>query len=549
MKTEVEILAVEGVEPRSQAGKQLNLEPDTVQPAAATVSPAKTQTTNVLTIAGSDSGGGAGIQADIKTFTSLEAYGLSVITAITSQNTIGVNGVEAVSASMVFRQLNTVASDIRIDAIKTGMLYSSEIIDNVSKALVELYPDEKSQPILVIDPVMVSTSGHELLQSQAVEDLKRKLFPRSTIVTPNLSEAAWLVGRRNENISSIEDMMSCCRKIAKLGTKNVLLKGGHSTLSEDLITDILYQADIEKFHTFSHPKINSKNTHGTGCTLSAALAVYLSRRMPVFEAVNAAIEYVQGAISAELQVGKGSGPLNHFHNILQRPILRPTLHKKYPFTSALINACGSSWDIFTSDHEFLVGVKNGTLPIKCFQHFLRQDYIFLTHYARIHSLIAFKCEKMDEIEATAKIISHIANESKMHINMCRAWGLADKDFFNTDESNQTIAYTRYVMDIGFSKSLLHLRVATAPCLIGYGEMALRLKQDPLTVREGNPYWSWILNYADEVFQDAVVNGRHLLEQMVVRDVPSSQQISELVKIFSKAVKLEIDFWQMGLDCS
>ncbi|KAA1072722.1 hypothetical protein PGTUg99_022486 [Puccinia graminis f. sp. tritici] len=505
---------------------------------------------NVLTIAGSDSSGGAGIQADLKTFTSLEAYGMSVITAVTAQNTTGVQAVIGMHPSIVTQQLESVVSDISVRAIKTGMLSSPEVIEAVALSLSKFYPDRTQQPDLVIDPVMVSTSGHELLGPGGAEILINKLLPKSSLVTPNLPEALILSGRksRHQTVENVQDMESCCREIARLGAKNVLLKGGHILMSDDMVTDLLYQAETDTFKRFTHRRLETPNTHGTGCTLSAAITVYLGNGLSLVDAVEAGIRYVEAGIEHSFRLGKGSGPLNHFHNITQRLIPLPTDRQKYPFTSALIAATGHSWDVFTSSHPFLQGVRDGTLPIRCFQHFLRQDYIFLTHYARIHSLMALKSDEMNEIEATATIVKQITEESKIHIRMCKAWGLSEADFLRTPESNQTIAYTRYVMDIGHSKSLLHLRVATAPCLLGYGEMAMKLKSDPLTVKdESNPYWEWILRYADPGFQSAVALGREVLEQMVLRDPPSVTSFQTLKQIFKKAVELEIDFWQMGLD--
>ncbi|EGG07345.1 uncharacterized protein MELLADRAFT_24931, partial [Melampsora larici-populina 98AG31] len=499
----------------------------------------------LLTIAGSDSSGGAGIQADLKTFNSLQTYGLSVITAVTSQNTQGVTGVESISTSMVYKQIEAVGLDINIDAIKTGMLHSSEIIDAVHRGLMRLYPDSASRPILVIDPVMVSTSGHHLLQPDAVETLSKLLLPLATLVTPNVDEAIILSGWRNTNrkISTLEDMKACAKIIGKSGPRRVLITGGHFLPEDPMITDVLYESDIDAFQVFCHP-IDTRNTHGTGCTLSAALTVYLAKGWTIAAAVDCAIKFVADAMAFSFVIGKGSGPLNHHHNIIQRPLSLPNKHTPYPFTSSLVEACRDQWTTFTSTHKFLQGIKDGTLPKECFKYFLQQDYIFLTHYARIHSLMGFKCDSMQEIQATANIVHHIAEESKLHIDICKAWGLSEDDFHRTQESNHTIAYTRYVMDVGFSKSLLHLRVATAPCLLGYGEMGLNLLQDPATVKEGNPYWDWINNYAGERFQNAVKMGRDLLEHSVKEDVPSANTFTELRGIFTKAVALEIDFWQM-----
>ncbi|PLW06784.1 hypothetical protein PCANC_25351 [Puccinia coronata f. sp. avenae] len=279
--------------------------------------------TNVLTIAGSDSSGGAGIQADLKTFTSLEAYGMSVITAVTAQSTTGVTGVVGMSPSIVSQQMESVISDIPINAIKTGMLYGAEVIEAVETSLSKLYPDSTKQPPLVIDPVMVSTSGHDLLQAGGPEMLIRKLLSRCSVVTPNLPEALILSGRksRQQRIENVADMQDCCREISRLGARNVLLKGGHILISSDMVTDMLYQDATDSFQTFNHPRLEMPNTHGTGCTLSAALAVYLGKGLTMIDAVDASIKYLEGSMQHGFQLGKGTArSLNHFHNIIQRPL-------------------------------------------------------------------------------------------------------------------------------------------------------------------------------------------------------------------------------------
>lgn len=276
-------------------------------------------TVHVLTIAGSDSSGGAGIQADLKTFTSLKAYGMSVITAVTSQNTMRVTDVVGISPWMVSKQLETVVADIQVHAFKTGMLYSSEIIAAVASSLTKLYPDGTKRPHLVIDPVMVSTSGHELIDPEGTQILISKLFGLATIVTPNLPEALILSGRKSKNqkITNIQDMEDCCREIARLGSKNILLKGGHLLMPNNMVTDLLYEADTDTFHRFIHP-LETSNTHGTGCTLSAALTVQLAQGEPLVHAVESAIKYVERAMQHSFSIGNGSGPLNHFHNMVHQ---------------------------------------------------------------------------------------------------------------------------------------------------------------------------------------------------------------------------------------
>jgi len=252
-----------------------------------------------LTIAGSDSGGGAGIQADLKTFSALGVYGMSVLTSITAQNTIGVQGVHDLPPDFVGLQIDSVMQDIGADAVKTGMLSNAQIIKIVSKKIREYQVRN-----LVIDPVMIAKGGDRLLREDAVKELKEDLIPLAMVITPNFSEAEVLSGLRIQNI---EDMKEAAREIYKLGAKNVLVKGGH-LLSEEAI-DLLYNG--QTFSEFKAERIDTKNTHGTGCTLSSAIAAELAKGKKIEEAVDIAKKYITLAIKHSLDLGHGHGPLNH----------------------------------------------------------------------------------------------------------------------------------------------------------------------------------------------------------------------------------------------
>ena len=252
-----------------------------------------------LTIAGSDSGGGAGIQADLKTFSALGVYGMSVLTSITAQNTLGVQGVHDLPPDFVGLQIDSVMQDIGADAVKTGMLSNTQIIKMVSKKIKEYQVRN-----LVIDPVMVAKGGDRLLREDAVKELKENLIYLAMVVTPNLSEAEVLSGLR---IRNIEDMKEAARKIHKLGPKNVLIKGGHLLSAEAI--DLLYNG--RTFREFRVERIITKNTHGTGCTFSSAIAAELAKGKEVEEAVNTAKRYITLAIQNSLEIGHGHGPLNH----------------------------------------------------------------------------------------------------------------------------------------------------------------------------------------------------------------------------------------------
>lgn len=257
-----------------------------------------------LTIAGSDCSGGAGIQADLKTFAACGVYGASVITALTAQNTCGVSDVHVVPAEFVTAQLDAVFSDLDIRAVKTGMLARSDIIEVIAAALARWTP-----PNLVVDPVMIATSGDALLTEEAVATLREKLLPRARLVTPNLPEAARLTGQAVA--AGEDDVMRQGRALLALGCEAVLIKGGHGTGSDS--TDYLFRAG--GIEAFSAPRLDARNTHGTGCTLASAIAAGLARGQDLGSAVRGAKDFVTAAIRAadRLQVGRGNGPLHHFH--------------------------------------------------------------------------------------------------------------------------------------------------------------------------------------------------------------------------------------------
>ncbi|MDE2607032.1 MAG: bifunctional hydroxymethylpyrimidine kinase/phosphomethylpyrimidine kinase [Burkholderiales bacterium] len=258
----------------------------------------------VLSIAGSDSGGGAGIQADLKTFSALGCYGMTAITALTAQNTLGVRSIHAVPLPHLADQIDAVIEDIGADAVKIGMLHSADTVRTVASALVRHRITK-----VVLDPVMVATSGAKLIDDQAIAVLVRELFPLATVVTPNLDEAALLVGRP---LASEADMEAAARQLIAQGAPAMLLKGGH--LAGDQVSDLLLARDGAP-QWMRAPRIPTSNTHGTGCTLSSAIASHLALGADLGEAVARARDYVRGALEAGARVrtGAGSGPLNHGH--------------------------------------------------------------------------------------------------------------------------------------------------------------------------------------------------------------------------------------------
>lgn len=259
----------------------------------------------ILSIAGSDCSGGAGIQADLKAISALGGYAATAITAITVQNTTGVRAIHAVPPVYVRGQIEVVMEDIRPDAVKIGMINDVEIVKVIASCL------RKYQPrFVVFDPVMVSTSGHKLIEDDAISALTRELMPLSSLITPNLSEAEVLMGHP---INKVEEMKAAAPELLKFGCGAVLLKGGH--LEGGKMCDVLQIAGENEPYLFVSDKIESKNTHGTGCTLSSAIATFLALGYEMPQAVERAKAYVTGGINAgkDVHIGEGHGPLNHFY--------------------------------------------------------------------------------------------------------------------------------------------------------------------------------------------------------------------------------------------
>ncbi|MET4576419.1 bifunctional hydroxymethylpyrimidine kinase/phosphomethylpyrimidine kinase [Ottowia thiooxydans] len=264
------------------------------------------QYVRVLTIAGSDSGGGAGIQADLKTMAALGCYGMSAITALTAQNTQGVTAIHSAPPQFLAAQIDAVVGDIGAHAVKIGMLHSPQIVTTVAQAI-----DRHALPNVVLDPVMVSATGAPLIETAAVQAVVRELFPRAAVITPNVDEAALLLG---QPIQSVKQLAPAAQALMELGAHAVLLKGGH--LPGEEVFDYLVMRGVSGgpvMHEMRSARIHSRNLHGAGCTLSSALASYMALGLPLLQAVEHARDYVQQALvaGADVRTGNGVGPLNH----------------------------------------------------------------------------------------------------------------------------------------------------------------------------------------------------------------------------------------------
>ncbi|KAK0662917.1 putative hydroxymethylpyrimidine/phosphomethylpyrimidine kinase 2 [Lasiodiplodia hormozganensis] len=499
----------------------------------------------ILVIAGSDSSGGAGLEADQKVIAAHGCYAMTATTALTAQNTQGVYDIHRTPSSFVRKQIDACIEDIGVDVVKTGMLASASTIEVVAEAL-----KRHNVPISIVDPVMVSTSGAQLLPEDAVEILITRLLPVTTLLTPNLPEAQLILkcaGRPVGDPQSVDDIVSMARAVRELGPKNVLLKGGHVPLTKDRVVPtgeadrqivlnvLIGEGDDVIFET---AYLKSSNTHGTGCSLASAIASRLASGMAIEQAVKTANYYIEAGIRTSQDLGKGSGPINHFHSMYFLPFA-PGRFLEYLLDREDVKG---PWREHTH-HSFVQGLADGTLPLGKFKNYLIQDYLFLIQFSRANALAAYKAKNLADINKSARIVQHIQEEMGLHIKYCGGFGLTKEQIESHKEHPACTAYTRYVLDIGQSEDWFGLQIALMPCLIGYGHIARRLFDDPQTKREGNTYWNWVEQYVAEDYTDAVKAGLEIIEQHAVLQSPS--RIEQLVQIFIHATKMETGFWDMG----
>ncbi|KFY72822.1 hypothetical protein V501_07181 [Pseudogymnoascus sp. VKM F-4519 (FW-2642)] len=477
----------------------------------------------ILVIAGSDSSGGAGLEADQKVIAAHGCYAMTATAALTAQNTTGVFGIQATPSDFVRKQIDACLDDIPVDVVKIGMLASAETVLVVADAL-RRHKVKKT----VIDP----------------------LLPLATILTPNVPEAMLLLsdaGIHAEAPTSVDDLVNIAKTVQSLGPEFVLLKGGHLPLQsngvmasieseKEMVVDVLYGAGA--FIRIDSVYQESKNTHGTGCSLASAIASNIANGFDINRAVKAACRYVEAGIRTARDIGAGNGPINHFHSVYALPFA-PGRFIEYLLDRPDVKV---AWQKHT-EHRFLERLADGTLPVELFKNYLIQDYLYLVQYARATALAGYKAKTLDEIAASATVVTHIIHEMNLHVEYCEAFGVSKEQILATEEDEACTAYTRYVLDVGHSEDWFALQIAMAPCLIGYGVIARRLYDDPLTKREGNIYWKWIENYVADDFAEAVKVGSDTIEKHALLLSPS--RLEELVKIFIHATNMETGFWNMG----
>ncbi|KAJ6263696.1 Thiaminase-2 [Drechslerella dactyloides] len=525
----------------------------------------------VLTIAGSDSSGGAGIEADLKVIAAHGCYGMTAITALTAQNTKGVEDIHTVPAPFLEKSIAAVVEDIGVDVVKMGMLANEAAINTVVAAV-----KKHSLARIVLDPVMVSTSGSVLLPPPAVAALCDSLIPLATLVTPNVSEAQHLLAHYDHEaafdefqdiyLNSQAGLVSLALTLHKRTSTAVLLKGGHVPLTDDgliarrqedkaVVMDVLVLSD-GAVHIFASPYIDSPNTHGTGCSLASAVACNLALNQSLPDAITAARSYVSGAIAASHSLGHGPGPIDHLHSLYRLPFSAGRFIDyltQHPRVAPI-------WDAYVN-HPFVQRVAAGTIPAANFKWYLRQDYLFLVQFARAYALLAYKASTISEIGLHATDVADIERETSLHVDYCMMFDIAgpgasveatEAMLRDTPEAPTTTAYTRYVLDVGASGDAAALAVAVISCSFGYQVAARnRLAGNRLggtkTVQDSaeNVYWSWVEGYANDEYAENVKKRTDALEEMAVRF--SVQQVEQLVEVFKRATEMERDFFTAALE--
>ncbi|KFH43942.1 putative hydroxymethylpyrimidine/phosphomethylpyrimidine kinase-like protein [Hapsidospora chrysogenum ATCC 11550] len=498
----------------------------------------------VLVVAGSDSSGGAGLEADQKVIAAHGCYAMTATTALTAQNTRGVRDIHHVPVAFVREAMEACLEDVGVDVVKTGMLASADVIEMVATVLVKHGINK-----VVVDPVMISTSGATLLPNDAITNLTTHLLPHTTLLTPNIPEAKLILttsGVDPGEIRSAADLETLGRRIQALGPAWVLVKGGHLPFrrrdmavaegkgEREVVVDVLVGPGERDVFRVEGPWQETSSTHGTGCSLASAIASGLAKGLPVPDAVRSACRYVEAAIRTAPGLGGGHGPLNHFHSTYALPF-SPGYFVEYLLSRPDVK---DVWRQFVH-HPFVLAMGDGTLPLESFKGYIIQDYRFLIQFARANALVAYKSNNMTDISRATQLVGHIMTETNLHVKYCQSFNITLAEMQATEEHQ---AYTRYVLDVGQSEDLTALQIALAPCLLGYLAAAEMLRDHPDTVREGNRYWAWIENYIAEDYTESVRLGSELLEKAAVLQSPS--RIEELVKIFVHATKMEIGFWEM-----
>ncbi|MDR1447712.1 MAG: bifunctional hydroxymethylpyrimidine kinase/phosphomethylpyrimidine kinase [Candidatus Ancillula sp.] len=479
-----------------------------------------------LSIAGVDPTGGAGLLADLKTFSAHGAYAMGVVTCLTAQNTTGVFGVEPVKSAFIQQQLESITSDIEVDVLKIGMLGTSRIIH-----IVEKYLSKNRPKFSVLDPVMVSTSGDRLLDEEAEMALSQ-LFALVDLITPNLLELAVLTN--SLKAQTYEEMVVQASALAKKYQVVVLAKGGHLQ-NTDLAQDVLVNHAGEVMKTLTAPFISTKNTHGTGCTLSSAIAALYPQKTSLEESVEAAKTWLSNAIEhgADLKVGNGNGPVDHLW--FNKPTTRQFSEVATEQTRHIYKK--------VSKMQFIEELASGTLSADKFANYIAQDYQYLTWYAKLYAQISILAP--DSENAT------IWNESQISISQEKVlqekWLKNNGYSVNTPMSKATLCYIGHMALTASNGTYSEVLAVVLPCATLYQEIGKEILKRAQKIfgqdLEGHPYREWIQNYASSEFQETV----NALVEIVngVATKVNYDEFQEMLRVHNISYSLEFDFFNQN----
>lgn len=525
----------------------------------------------VLTIAGSDSSGGAGIEADLKTISAHRCYGMTCMTALTIQTPVKVYGIHVTPKNVVSQILDANLKDMRCDVIKTGML-TLESIEALHDKLKSFEGDE-SKPKLIVDPVLVATSGSSLAADELVSIIKEKITPFATLLTPNVPECFKLIGKESK-LESMDDIYKLAQDVSD-ATKcsNILLKGGHIPWTSDgnkkYITDVLYMKSEKKFVVYKGRYVNTTHTHGTGCTLASAISSNLARGYSLCQAIYGGVEYVQNAVAIGCEVTKDTvktnGPINHVyavevplekmiedecftaHDLVPSKALTTTESTRKNFFKYLIEHpyVKPHWETYIN-HEFVKKIADGSLDRKKFQFFIEQDYSYLVDYARVHCVAGSKAPSLDDMEKELTIVGGVKQEMQHHQKRLREeFGVKNDSYFeNISKGPALRAYSRYFNDVARRGNWQELVAALTPCLMGYGYALITFEND-ITVEKGTMYHEWLDVYSSKWYREHMADGEVLLNHIAM--TYPAEQLDTLVKIFGQVCELETKFWDAALE--
>ena len=484
-----------------------------------------------LTIAGSDSSGGAGIQADIKTMTMNGVYAMSAVTALTAQNTTGVFGVQEATPEFLKAQIDAVFGDIFPDAVKIGMVSSSELIRVIAESLRKWQAKN-----IVVDPVMVSTSGAKLIDDNAVKTLADELLPLAIITTPNIPEAEILSGMK---ILDEAGMTQAAEKISRKFGCSVLLKGGHMVNDAN---DYLFDENLGRW--FTGRRIDTKNTHGTGCTLSSAIAANLAKGYSLYEAVSLAKEYISGALGAMLNLGKGCGPMLHSFSLTGKFAQNKSL------IARLMDSVADVWPEY-NNHPFVKGIETGKLDPEKFRHYIIQDYLYLNEYTKVFALGVSKAKSLKTMQLCASIIEAIANvEMDIHKGYMGRFNVSQEELDSAKRELENISYTSYMLRVAYDEGEAEILAAILSCALSYEDIAKAIVRNNPEAVNHELYGDWVKCYSGEEYCSANRVLVSALEEAV--QGYSDSQLEHIAEIFRTCSLYEMGFWDMaerGRKCS